>query len=209
MIVKVLYINANPRNKKSVSEEIADVFIEQFKEQGKSVEVEYAHLYEMELQDIDEEVLAAWGKKRSGEPLTEGEENKTKVMDKVLEQFLAADLYVFITPFWNLLFPPRLKTYIDSLCIPGKSFRYTANGQEGLISGKRVVHIQVVGGVYKGTGLNFSEDYLREIMRFVGIKEYDSVICEGMSQFPELAGKILEDSKKEASELAHKLARIE
>ncbi|WP_052474482.1 FMN-dependent NADH-azoreductase [Jeotgalibacillus soli] len=207
--MKVLYINANPRNKKSVSEEIADVFIEQFKEQGKSVEVEYAHLYEMELQDIDEEVLAAWGKKRSGEPLTEGEENKTKVMDKVLEQFLAADLYVFITPFWNLLFPPRLKTYIDSLCIPGKSFRYTANGQEGLISGKRVVHIQVVGGVYKGTGLNFSEDYLREIMRFVGIKEYDSVICEGMSQFPELAGKILEDSKKEASELAHKLARIE
>lgn len=207
--MKILYINANPRNKKSVSEEIADVFVEQLTKLEKDAEVEYVHLYETELQEIDEDVLASWGKKRSGEKLTEAEAHKTNVMDRVLDQFLAADVYVFITPFWNLLFPPRLKTYIDSLCIPGKTFRYTANGQEGLVEGKRAVHIEAVGGVYKGTGLNFSEDYLKEIMRFLGIKEYDSVICEGMSQFPDMAKKILEESKEEASQLAHKLARME
>ena len=207
--MKVLYINANPRNKKSVSEEIADVFVEQFTTLEKDAEIEYVHLYETELQEIDEDVLAAWGKKRSGEPLTEVEAHKTKVMDKVLDQFLAADVYVFITPFWNLLFPPRLKTYIDSLCIPGKTFRYTAGGQEGMVEDKRAIHIEVVGGVYKGTGLNFSEDYLKEIMRFLGIKEYDSVICEGMSQFPDMAEKILEESKEEAKQLASKLARVE
>ena len=102
--MKVLYINSNPRTKKSVSEEIADVFIEQFTKLEKDVEVEYLHLYETELQEIDEDVLAAWGKKRSGEPLTEAEAHKTKVMDQVLDQFLAADVYVFITPFifWHI-----------------------------------------------------------------------------------------------------------
>ncbi|WP_227396468.1 FMN-dependent NADH-azoreductase [Jeotgalibacillus aurantiacus] len=207
--MKVLYINANPRNKKSVSEEIADTFIEELKQAQGDVEVDYAHLYEMKLQEIDEDVLASWGKHRSGEPFTETEKEKVKAMDDVLDQFLSADLYVFVTPFWNLLFPPRLKTYIDSLCIPGKTFRYTAEGQEGLVEGKRAVHIEAVGGVYKGTGLNFSEDYLREIMRFLGIKEYDSVICEGMSQYPDMADKILEESKAEAKELANKLARME
>ncbi|TDL31530.1 FMN-dependent NADH-azoreductase [Jeotgalibacillus sp. S-D1] len=207
--MKILYINANPRNKKSVSEEIADVFVEQLSSLEKNAQVEYVHLYETELQEIDEDVLASWGKKRSGEPLTEAEAHKTAVMDRVLDQFLSADVYVFITPFWNLLFPPRLKTYIDSLCIPGKTFRYTAGGQEGLVEGKRAVHIEAVGGVYKGTGLNFSEDYLREIMRFLGIKEYDSVICEGMSQYPDMADNILKESKEEASQLAHKLARLE
>ncbi|WP_167578598.1 FMN-dependent NADH-azoreductase [Jeotgalibacillus proteolyticus] len=207
--MKILYINANPRNKKSVSEELADVFVTQLKDLESNAQLEYVHLYETELQEIDEEVLASWGKKRSGEPLTESETHKVKVMDDVLEQFLAADVYVFVTPFWNLLFPPRLKTYIDSLCIPGRTFRYTAGGQEGLVEGKRAVHIQAVGGVYKGTGLNFSEDYLREIMRFLGIKEYDSVICEGMSQYPDMADKILQESKEEASQLAHKLARLE
>ncbi|MEW9502303.1 FMN-dependent NADH-azoreductase [Jeotgalibacillus marinus] len=207
--MKILYINANPRNKKSVSEEIADVFIEHFTKLEKDAEVEYVHLYETELQEIDEDVLASWGKKRSGEPLTAVEAHKTKVMDHVLDQFLAADVYVFITPFWNLLFPPRLKTYIDSLCIPGKTFRYTAGGQEGMVKDKRAIHIEVVGGVYKGTGLNFSEDYLKEIMRFLGIKDYDSVICEGMSQFPDKADKILEESKEEAKKLANKIAPVE
>ncbi|MDG5472884.1 NAD(P)H-dependent oxidoreductase [Jeotgalibacillus sp. ET6] len=207
--MKILYINANPRNKTSVSEEIADVFVKELLDLEKDASVDYVHLYETQLQEIDEEVLAVWGKNRSGEALTESEKQKSEVMDAVLEQFLSADVYVFITPFWNLLFPPRLKTYIDSLCIPGKTFRYTAGGQEGLVEGKRAVHIQAVGGVYKGTGLNFSEDYLREIMRFLGIKEYDSVICEGMSQYPDMADKILEESKEEASQLAHKLARLE
>lgn len=207
--MKILYINANPRNKASVSEEIADVFVNQLSALEKNAQVEYVHLFETELQEIDEDVLASWGKKRSGEPLTEAEAYKTALMDRVLDQFLSADVYVFITPFWNLLFPPRLKTYIDSLCIPGKTFRYTAGGQEGLVEGKRAVHIQAVGGVYKGTGLNFSEDYLREIMRFLGIKEYDSVICEGMSQYPDMADNILQKSKDEASQLAHKLARLE
>ncbi|MFB1082949.1 FMN-dependent NADH-azoreductase [Jeotgalibacillus sp. JSM ZJ347] len=207
--MKVLYINANPRTKKSVSEEIADTFIEELKKAEQDVEVEYAHLYEMDLQEIDEDVLGSWGKHRTGEEFTETEKEKVKRMDNVLDQFLAADLYVFVTPFWNLLFPPRMKTYIDSLCIPGKTFRYTASGQEGLIEGKRAVHIESVGGVYKGTGLNFSEDYLREVMRFLGIKEYDSVICEGMSQYPDMAEKILDESKAEARELAQKLARLE
>ncbi|MGD7045125.1 FMN-dependent NADH-azoreductase [Jeotgalibacillus proteolyticus] len=207
--MKILYINANPRNKTSVSEEIADVFVKELLDLEKDASIEYVHLYETQLQEIDEEVLAVWGKNRSGEALTESEKQKSEIMDAALDQFLSADVYVFITPFWNLLFPPRLKTYIDSLCIPGKTFRYTAGGQEGLVEGKRAVHIQAVGGVYKGTGLNFSEEYLREIMRFLGIKEYDSVICEGMSQYPDMADKILEESKEEASQLAHKLARLE
>jgi hypothetical protein len=42
-------------------------------------------------------------------------------------------------PFYNFSIPTQLKAWIDRLAQPGRTFRYTANGPEGLAKGKTVI----------------------------------------------------------------------
>ena len=38
---------------------------------------------------------------------------------------------------WNLSFPPVLKAYIDAITVAGKTFKYTSEGPQGLLTDKR------------------------------------------------------------------------
>lgn len=62
------------------------------------------------------------------EKLTPSELEKSERMDELTDQFMAADKVVCSAPFWNLSFPPMLKAYMDTICIVGKTFHYTAEG---------------------------------------------------------------------------------
>ncbi|MBF0835332.1 NAD(P)H-dependent oxidoreductase, partial [Bacteroides acidifaciens] len=80
---------------------------------------------------IDADVFAGWGKLQSGqefEALSEGEQGKVKRLEELSNQFVNADKYVFVTPFWNFSFPPVMKAYLDSVSVAGKTFKYTAEG---------------------------------------------------------------------------------
>ena len=84
---------------------------------------------------IDKDVLTGWGKLRNGDTLTNEEQQKVDRLSAILDEFLAADKYVFVSPMWNLSFPPVLKAYIDAISIAGKTFKYTAEGPQGLLTG--------------------------------------------------------------------------
>lgn len=73
----------------------------------------------------------------NGETLTDDELMKVSRMSDILEEFLSADKYVFVTPMWNLSFPPVVKAYIDAISIAGKTFKYSAEGPQGLLTDKK------------------------------------------------------------------------
>ncbi len=135
-------------------------------------------------------------------------DEKTKVarINELTEQFVSADKYVFVTPLWNFSIPPQLKAYIDTICIAGKTFKYTANGAVGLLSDKKAVHIQARGGMYS-EGPDFGDRYLRTIFQFIGITDVDSVIVEGMAQMPDQAEKIKEKAILQARQVASSFAK--
>lgn len=102
-------------------------------------------------------------------------DEKTKVarINELTEQFVSADKYVFVTPLWNFSIPPQLKAYIDTICIAGKTFKYTANGAVGLLSDKKAVHIQARGGMYSegpAKEMEFGDRYLRTISNSSGLQ---------------------------------------
>ena len=107
---------------------------------------------------------------------------------KVLDQFLAADTVVIGAPMYNFTLPTQLKAWIDRIVIAGKTFRYTANGPEGLAGGKRVIIALARGGFYNqgspAAVLEHLETYLRGIFNFIGI-EPEFVIADGLSVSPE------------------------
>ena len=50
----------------------------------------------------------------------------------VLEEFMAADTVVIGAPMYNFTLPTQLKAWLDRILVAGKTFRYTANGPEGV-----------------------------------------------------------------------------
>ncbi len=106
----------------------------------------------------------------------------------VLEAVLAADTGVIGAPRHQLTLPTQLKAWIDRIAIAGKTFRYTENGPEGLVTGKRVIIALTRGGIYDAgspaAALEHLETYLRGVFNFIGIAP-EFVIAEGLNISPE------------------------
>ena len=102
----------------------------------------------------------------------------------VLDEFLGADTIVIGAPMYNFTLPSQLKAWIDRLAVAGKTFRYTANGPEGLVKGKRLIVALARGGIYSegspAAAFEHLETYLRSVFRLVGI-EPEFVIAEGLN----------------------------
>ncbi len=193
---KVLYIVANPGTEEtSYSLSIGRAFLNAYMSNNPTDDIIELDLYRMTVPLIDADVLSAWELLKgegSFDSLTAIQQQKLVSMNTLTDQFINADKYILVSPLWNLSIPPLLKAYIDTVVIVGKTFAYTANGPEGLLKGKKGIHIQARGGTYSGdkSFLEFGDSYLRTIMGFLGIDMMDSIIAEGMSYSPDKADEI-------------------
>jgi FMN-dependent NADH-azoreductase len=106
----------------------------------------------------------------------------------VVDEFLAADTVVIGAPMYNFTLPTQLKAWLDRVLVAGKTFRYTANGPEGLAKGKRVIIGLARGGFYNqgspAAALEHLETYLRGVFNFIGI-EPEFVAADGLNISPE------------------------
>ena len=179
---KLLYINADPKAEQdSYSRRLGRTFLDEVGKHSHSLEIEEINLYDKTIPMIDAEVLDAWEKMSKQEILSDSELEKIGTMEVILEQFMAASHYVIVTPMWNFLFPPVLKSYIDCLVMAGKTFKFTEDGAVGLLQNKKMVHIQASGSRYTGTpfeSLNHSDHYLRDLFSFLGVKDYQRLYVE-------------------------------
>lgn len=150
-MTKVLSITAHPLDESvSYSLTVGKAFINSYKDANPEDEIVNIDLYKEYIPQIDAHVFSGWGKLRSGTEfgqLSSDEQEKVKRLAELSDQFIAADKYVFVTPFWNFSYPPVMKAYIDAVSVAGKSFRYSEQGQPiGLLTDKKAIHIQARGG---------------------------------------------------------------
>jgi FMN-dependent NADH-azoreductase len=213
-MARVLYITANPKPvDQSYSLSVGEAFLEAYRQESPQDEIIRLDLYKVEIPYIDTDVFNGWGKLQQGaafEQLSADEKAKVGRINELTDQFVSADKYVFVTPMWNFGFPPLMKAYIDTICIAGKTFKYTAEGPLGLMKGKKAVHIQARGGVYsEGSAreMEFGDRHLRAIMSFIGITDVQSIIVEGMAQMPNEAENIKAKAMERAREVAKLFAR--
>jgi FMN-dependent NADH-azoreductase len=205
----VLYITAHPHDHQtSFSMAVGKEFVEAYREANPVDEVVHLDLYNLNIPSIDADVFSGWGKLRSGIALSElSTEEKEKVsrLNELVEQFIAADKYIFVNPMWNFSFPPVLKAYVDSVCIAGKTFKYSEQGPIGLLTDKKAVHIQASGGVYsQGPAAEFDSGhrYLNQIMKFFGVPSFEGIFVEGMAITPTEAPAIKEKAILNARKVA-------
>lgn len=104
---------------------------------------------------------------------------------RLLDEFLGADTVVLGAPMYNFTIPTQLKSWIDVIVVPGKTFRFTETGPEGLVGGKRVIVAIARGGNYgpntPAASNEHAETYLRSILSFIGVNP-EFVVAEGIAQ---------------------------
>lgn len=205
----VLYITAHPHDHTaSFSMAVGKEFIDAYRSSHPQDEVIHLDLYKTDVPSIDTDVFSAWGKLQSGgafDQLSPEEQRKISTMNQLSDQFVAADKYVFVTPMWNLFFPAVLKTYFDTVCVAGKTFKYTEQGPVGLLTDKKALHIQATGGIYSAgpaKELNVGNEYIDKLLKFLGVPSYETLPVEGMAYKPDQAQNIKEEAIKKAKELA-------
>ena len=116
---------------------------------------------------------------------TETQRFENAVSERLVAQFLAADVIVVGAPLYNFTIPSQLKAWIDRLAQIGRTFKYTDKGPVGLAGSKTVIVASSRGGVYSttegGQAAEHQESYLKVIFGFFGITDVRFVRAEGLA----------------------------
>ena len=121
----------------------------------------------------------------------------------LVDEFLAANTVVIGAPMYNLSLPTQLKAWIDRLLVPGRTFRYTAEGSpEGLASGTRVIVALARGDFYAvgspAAAVEHLETYLCAVFGLIGSMP-QLVIADGTAIGPEQREKSVAAALNEIS----------
>lgn len=177
MSTRLLHVVSTPRGLASNTARVSGCLLEALQEADPALVVTTLDLFKADLPAVAGRNIESKYMLMTGQDLDDTARASWRQIERTIEQFLEADMYLLTVPMWNLGIPYALKYYIDAIVQPGYLFRYGADGQvEGLVQGKKLLCVTSRGGDYSAEPLrsfDFVENYLRAIFGFVGITDAD------------------------------------
>ncbi|MEM6159259.1 FMN-dependent NADH-azoreductase [Erwinia sp. P6884] len=190
---KVLVLKSSILAGYSQSNQLVDHFVEEWKAAHGSDELTIRDLAANPVPVLDGELVGAM--RPSEAALTPRQQEALALSDELINEINAHDTIVIAAPMYNFNIPTQLKNYFDLIARAGVTFRYTSNGPEGLITGKKVVVISSRGGIHKDTPSDLLTPYLKLFLGFLGMTDVEFVFAEGIAYGPEVATKAANDAK--------------
>jgi FMN-dependent NADH-azoreductase len=102
------------------------------------------------------------------------------IADTLIAELQAADTIVIASPVYNFGPPATLKAWADLVARAGTTFRYTATGPEGLLTGKKAYITIASGGTPMGSDIDFMSRWLIFFLGFLGITDVTMVAADGI-----------------------------
>lgn len=102
---------------------------------------------------------------------TAEQEQMLAASEALVAELEAADQIVIGVPVYNFNVPASLKAWIDMIARARRTFRYTEEGPEGLLTGKTAWLVVASGGTALGSDIDFATPYLKFILGFIGITD--------------------------------------
>lgn len=200
----ILFIKANDRPAaQAISSKMYETFVNAYKEANPSAEIIELDLYNIDLPYYGNTAITGSYKRSQGLTLTAEEEKAVELVDKYLNQFLAAEKVVFAFPLWNFTVPAPLVSYISYLSQAGKTFKYTAEGPVGLAGDKKVAVLSARGSDYGPMlSMEMAVNYVTNILGFWGIKNPETIVIEGHNQYPDRAQEIIAEGLEKVAKVA-------
>lgn len=200
-MAKVLFVKGHPLEKEqSYSLKAFEAFKDTYQLLYPDDEIIEIDVYDGTIPSLDKELLEAMSLAKKGEELTSSQADKLDRFNHSTETFLSSDKVVIANPLWNLQIPSHLLSWINTITVAGKTFKYTPNGVVGLATDKKLLHIQANGGLYNGQ--DPASQYIKSIFKFIGIDSIQSVYVEGHAYQPDQADNILNQAINDLKEIA-------
>ena len=177
--MNILQINSSARREASQSTRLARRIVERLLASDTTAMLTVRDLDRTPHPVLDEAALGALF--TPAEQRTPEQAARVALDDALIAEVQAADVVVLGVPMYNFGVPVQLKNWIDAIARAGVTFRYTANGPEGLLTGKRVYVALTRGGRYRDTPSDTQVPYLRTLFAFLGITDVKFVYAEGLA----------------------------
>lgn len=191
-MARLLIVKAHPLDSKaSYALRALEDFICLYKKEYPTDSIEEVDVFD-DIPLLDKDLLEAMSLAKKGQTLSPSQEKNLARYNELTEQFLRADKIVIVNPLWNLNVPSQLVSWINTINVAGRTFKYGPEGSIGLIQDKKVLHIQSNGGIYNGR--DAASIYIRDIFKFLGVEDIYQVFIEGQSAEPARAEEIYQEA---------------
>lgn len=117
-----------------------------------------------------------------------------RISDTLVDELRRADTIVIGLPVWNFGIPAALKAWVDLVARAGETFRYTKDGPQGLLTGKRAIIALASGGTAVDSEIDFATPYMRHVLGFIGITDVSVVAADQMALDPKAALKAADEA---------------
>ena len=197
--MNILQINSSSRAGQSHSSKLATEIVERLRTQRADATLTLRDLGRQPHPELGEAALQALftpAADRSAEQTA-----RVALDDAAIADIQAADVVVLGVPMYNFGVPAQLKNWIDAIARSGVSFRYTANGPEGLLTGKKVYVALARGGLYRNTPADTQVPYLKNVLAFLGMTDVEFIYAEGLAMGADAEQAALASARQQIAEL--------
>jgi len=175
---QVLEVSASARIEGSASRQLSKDLIAALDDRHDGVQVVHRDLVDG-LPFVDEDWIEA--NFTPGETRTEIHRKTLAFSDSLVAELRNADILVIGVPVYNFSIPASLKAWIDMIARARETFRYTENGPEGLLEGKKAYLVVATGGVPVDSAMDFATPYLRHVLAFIGITDVEVIAADKLN----------------------------
>jgi FMN-dependent NADH-azoreductase len=190
----ILQINSAARSQGAQSTLLVNELTARLQQSNAGATVVTRNLQAEPLPHLDDAVLGAFF--TPAEQRTPEQQAIAARSEALIAELQAADIIVIGAPLYNFGISSQLKTYFDWIARAGITFRYTANGPEGLVQGKKVYVVSARGGKYHGTPHDSQTPYLKSFLGFLGMTDVSFIYAEGLAMGPDAANAALASARE-------------
>ncbi|WP_432692974.1 FMN-dependent NADH-azoreductase [Morganella morganii] len=192
---KVLVLKSSILADYSHTNKMADYFIGQWRKNHADDAITVRDLSAEPVPVLDNEIVSGMHAPAGG-TLTQRQLSANALQTELIDEFFAHDVIVFTAPMYNFTVPTQMKTYLDFIASAGKTFRYTENGAEGLVKGKRAIVLTARGGFHRDLTSDLIVPFMKQFLGFIGISDIEFIYAEGVSMGEDFAEKAQQNARQ-------------
>ena len=205
--MKLLHIIATPRLAGSTTLGISEHLLRELGQNQPDLSIDTLDLFQADLPSIAGDNIEAKYTLLSGMPIGREHAESWNTIEREIERFRAADVYVVTSPMWNFGVPYALKYYIDCIVQPGYLFKFDEHGiPHPLLEGKKMIVVSSSGSDYSEGSptqpFDYFEPYLRTVFGFVGIYDMTFIRAHAVDVGPSVRAASIEKAAEDAGLLA-------
>lgn len=198
---KLLYISANTKPEElSSSRTVARRLVNRIMAAAPDTKLTEVDLYAEHIPQLKYcyfESRNALVSEEAKKKLTLEEQAEIDRINKLCDQFRAADIYVLAAPMWSLSFPAPVKEYIDCVVQAGKTIAFDGGKPHGLLNDRTraFIYVQSSGANIPWLirpALNKGLNYVQDIVRFIGVSVFLELLVDGTGFTEEERQKAIE-----------------